>query len=80
MQTELVERARQGDQQAFSALAAAHVDRCYALAFRILRDPHRAQDATQTGAHRGMAGPARCSGSRTLRRLAPPPGRPRLLR
>ncbi len=47
MQTELVERARQGDQQAFSALAAAHVDRCYALAFRILRDPHRAQDATQ---------------------------------
>ena len=47
MQTELVERARRGDQGAFSALAAAHVDRCYALAFRILRDPHRAQDATQ---------------------------------
>jgi RNA polymerase sigma-70 factor (ECF subfamily) len=47
MQIELVERARRGDQEAFSALAAAHVDRCYALAVRILRDPHRAQDATQ---------------------------------
>lgn len=47
MQAELVERARRGDQEAFSALAATHVDRCYALAFRILRDPHRAQDATQ---------------------------------
>ena len=47
MQTELVERARRGDQEAFTSLAAAHADRCYALAFRILRDPHRAQDATQ---------------------------------
>src|SRR5262245_65572530 len=47
MQIELVERARRGDQEAFSTLAAAHVDRCYALAVRILRDPHRAQDATQ---------------------------------
>ena len=47
MQAELVDRARRGDQQAFDALAAAHVDRCYALAYRILRDPHRAQDATQ---------------------------------
>jgi RNA polymerase sigma factor (sigma-70 family) len=47
MQTELVERARRGDQEAFTSLAASHVDGCYALAFRILRDPHRAQDATQ---------------------------------
>ncbi len=47
MQAELVERARRGDQEAFNALAATHVDRCYALAYRILRDPHRAQDATQ---------------------------------
>jgi len=47
MQTELVERARRGDQEAFSALAADRIDACYALAFRILRDPHRAQDATQ---------------------------------
>src|SRR5262245_49428134 len=47
MQLQLVELARQGDQEAFASLAAASVDRCYALAYRILRDPHRAQDATQ---------------------------------
>jgi RNA polymerase sigma-70 factor (ECF subfamily) len=47
MQVELVERAIRGDRDAFSSLAASHVDRCYALAYRILRDPHRAQDATQ---------------------------------
>ena len=47
MQAELVERASRGDRDAFGSLAAASVDRCYALAYRILRDPHRAQDATQ---------------------------------
>ncbi len=47
MRAELVERARQGDHEAFNALAVASVDRCYALAYRILRDPTRAQDATQ---------------------------------
>jgi RNA polymerase sigma-70 factor (ECF subfamily) len=36
-----------GDRDAFGSLAASRVDRCYALAYRILRDPHRAQDATQ---------------------------------
>lgn len=36
-----------GDQDAFAALATGHVDACYRLAYRILRDPHRAQDATQ---------------------------------
>ena len=47
MQVDLVEQASRGDRNAFESLAAANVDRCYALAFRILRDPHRAQDATQ---------------------------------
>ena len=47
MQVELVERAIRGDREAFTSLAASHVDRCYALAYRILRDTHRAQDATQ---------------------------------
>ena len=47
MQTDLVQRAARGDQEAFGTLATQHVDRCYALAYRILRDPHRAQDATQ---------------------------------
>lgn len=47
MQSDLVERASRGDEDAFATLATAHVDRCYALAYRILRDVHRAQDATQ---------------------------------
>jgi RNA polymerase sigma-70 factor (ECF subfamily) len=47
MQVELVERASRGDRDAFASLAAASADRCYALAYRILRDPHRAQDASQ---------------------------------
>ena len=47
MHVELVERAKRGDQDAFASLAAANADRCYALAYRILRDPHRAQDAAQ---------------------------------
>src|SRR5258705_12376000 len=47
MQVGLVERAQGGDQDAFAALATASVDRCYAIAYRILRDMHAAQDATQ---------------------------------
>ena len=47
MRQDLVERAARGDRDAFASLAAASVDRCYALAYRILRDPHQAQDAAQ---------------------------------
>jgi RNA polymerase sigma-70 factor (ECF subfamily) len=47
VQVRLVEQAMRGDQEAFASLAAESADRCYALAYRILRDPHRAQDATQ---------------------------------
>jgi RNA polymerase sigma-70 factor (ECF subfamily) len=47
MRVQLVERAMRGDQEAFASLAAGAVDGCYRLAYRILRDPHRAQDATQ---------------------------------
>src|SRR6476661_1212943 len=47
MQAELVERARTGDRDAFASLVSSSIDGCYALAYRILRDPHRAQDATQ---------------------------------
>ena len=46
-QRALVVRAAAGDQEAFASLAAGHIDRCYALAYRILRDPDRAQDASQ---------------------------------
>ncbi|HEX5827436.1 MAG TPA: RNA polymerase sigma factor [Candidatus Limnocylindrales bacterium] len=47
MRDELVDRAMHGDRDAFTSLVRANADRCYALAYRILRDPHRAQDAAQ---------------------------------
>lgn len=47
MELDLVERARHGDQDAFAALAAASLDRSYAIAYRILRDLQRAEDAVQ---------------------------------
>jgi RNA polymerase sigma-70 factor (ECF subfamily) len=47
VQTELVQRARRGDREAFSVLAGAAVDRLYAVARLILRDADLAQDATQ---------------------------------
>jgi RNA polymerase sigma factor (sigma-70 family) len=43
----LVERAQAGDELAFEALLDATGGRCYAIAFRILRDVERAQDAVQ---------------------------------
>jgi len=45
--TDLVLLARQGDHEAFELLAAGSIDRLYALAARILRDPAAAEDAVQ---------------------------------
>ena len=47
MHRELVERAMAGDHDAFSELARVSIGRLYAVARLILRDPHRAEDATQ---------------------------------
>ena len=47
MRTRLVERAREGDERAFGELVDLDGDRCYAIAYRILRDVERAQDAVQ---------------------------------
>ena len=47
MNVDLVERARQGDRDAFAALVHALSDRLYAVAFRILRDTGLAEDALQ---------------------------------
>jgi RNA polymerase sigma-70 factor (ECF subfamily) len=47
MGEQLVDRAMRGDREAFTALARDRADRCYAVAYRMLRDPHRAQDAVQ---------------------------------
>ncbi len=47
MQTELVDRARRGDREAFGVLANGAVDRLYSIARLILRDAELAEDATQ---------------------------------
>ena len=47
MRERLVERARDGDEVAFSELVDLDGDRCYAIAYRILRDVERGQDAVQ---------------------------------
>ena len=47
MHRELVDRAKQGDEEAFDALARNVGDRCMAIAYRILRDADLAQDAVQ---------------------------------
>jgi RNA polymerase sigma-70 factor (ECF subfamily) len=45
--TTLVERAAAGDAKAFDELGRGAIDRMYAIANRILRDPDSAQDAVQ---------------------------------
>ena len=47
MRVRLVERAREGDDVAFTELVDLDGDRCYAIAYRILRDVEQAQDAVQ---------------------------------
>lgn len=48
MVDELVERARAGDRDAFASLVRQTSDRMYAIATRILRDSHLAEDALQS--------------------------------
>lgn len=47
MERDLAVRAREGDHDAFNALAAASIGRLYGIASLILRDRDRAEDATQ---------------------------------
>ena len=47
MRVRLVEQAQGGDDVAFGELVDLDGDRCYAIAYRILRDVERAQDAVQ---------------------------------
>jgi RNA polymerase sigma-70 factor, ECF subfamily len=47
VRTELVDRARRGDREAFGVLASGAVDRLYAVARLILRDTELAEDAIQ---------------------------------
>lgn len=48
MQRTLVDQAKRGDEEAFDALARMVGDRCMAIAVRILRDAHLAEDAVQS--------------------------------
>jgi RNA polymerase sigma factor (sigma-70 family) len=47
MDRQLVIRAQEGDRAAFAELAAAVGDRLHAVAYRMLRDPALAEDASQ---------------------------------
>ena len=47
MQRALVDRAKQGDEEAFDTLARMVGGKCMAIAFRILRDADLAEDAAQ---------------------------------
>ena len=47
MDEALVRQAALGDAEAFSSLARDRIDRLFAVAYRILRDYHDAQDAVQ---------------------------------
>jgi len=44
---DIVEQAMRGDREAFGMLVLQHSDRMYAIATRILRDTHLAEDALQ---------------------------------
>ena len=77
-QRDIVERARQGDHDAFAMLVDVHLARLDAAARLILRDAELARDAVQEGLIRawrdlpGLRDPDR------IRRLAPSPDRQRL--
>ena len=47
MDRTLVERAQAGDQAAFEGLVRLSANRLFAIAYRILRDHHAAEDALQ---------------------------------
>ena len=79
MQRELVRAGDRGDQDAFSSLVDASIDRLYAVATLILRDSDRAQDAVQDALVSAWRGRARAAGSRRVGCVAPPPDRVGLL-
>jgi RNA polymerase sigma-70 factor (ECF subfamily) len=54
---ELVRLAREGDHRAFEALVRRYSERAYRAAFRVVRDPHQAEDIVQEAlikAYRGL--------------------------
>ncbi len=53
---DILERAKQGDEEAFAALVDAHLARLDATARLVLRDPELARDAVQDGLIRAWRG------------------------
>lgn len=47
MGPDLMDRAKRGDKEAFTTLVPQLGDRLYSVAYRILRDAGRAEDAVQ---------------------------------
>ncbi len=80
MRTRLVERARDGDDVAFAELVDLDGDLCYAIAYRILRDAERAQDAVQQAFLLAWRELPRLRDPETLRTMAPSAPRQCLLR
>ena len=80
MQRELVERARKGDHDAFTALAAAAIPRLDSTAWLILRDPDQAKDAVQNALVRAWRDLPTLRDPDRFDALASPAARPRLHR
>ena len=59
MRRDLVQRAMDGDHDAFSELARQSIDKLYAIARLILHDEERAKDATQEALVACLARPLR---------------------
>jgi hypothetical protein len=55
VERDLVERARQGDREAFAVLVHRVSDSLFAVAIRILRDTRLAEDALQNALRPGLA-------------------------
>jgi RNA polymerase sigma-70 factor (ECF subfamily) len=70
MRTELVDRARSGEQAAFAILATGTIGRFRAIAVGILHDPDQAEDAAQETflafARRAVRGGLKCLKNRRL--------------
>ena len=79
MRERLVDRARGGDESAFTELVDLEGDRCYAIAYRILRDVERAQDAVQQALILAWRELPRLRDPERFEPALPPPGQ-RLLR
>jgi hypothetical protein len=67
MDRDLILDARDGNQDAFGVLVEGSIDRCYALAFRILRDVELSRDAALASSRRSSRMTTTADAMRSLR-------------